>query len=269
MEIYGLQSHQFRPYSLRRGGATALFQETNSMETVLRWESSKVARVYITDGLSYLPSIRPTSTTTKLLAKFHFISASQGWARWDATHGGVEGWLFTSSSMSASTMRFGVWMMEWKKVEEVDVNSKPFSPTMEIQGVQFALLFGWRGRKKEGEYKFVPWTVCTNFISDTRCSFIVQGVAHHSQPLVLSPHVHQWGRMVVHQLFHERLYHEVWCMDDGMKEGWRGWCEFKTFFSYHGDPGRTVCPAFWLARRNSSIQSLNLAVRKKEGEYND
>ena len=81
MEIYGLQSHQFRPYSLRRGGATALFQETNSMETVPtrgRWESSKVARVYITDGLSYLPSIRPTSTTTKLLAKFHFISASQG-----------------------------------------------------------------------------------------------------------------------------------------------------------------------------------------------
>ena len=81
MEIYGLQSHQFRPYSLRRGGATALFQETNSMETVLtrgRWESSKVARVYITDGLSYLPSIRRTTTTTKLLAKYHFISASQG-----------------------------------------------------------------------------------------------------------------------------------------------------------------------------------------------
>lgn len=40
MALYGLQHHGFRPYSLRRGGATALFQETNSMETVLtrgRW----------------------------------------------------------------------------------------------------------------------------------------------------------------------------------------------------------------------------------------
>ena len=81
LEIYGLQAHQFRPYSLRRGGATALFQETNSMEAVLtrgRWESTKVARVYITDGLSYLPSIRRTSTTQALLQKFHFVSPSLG-----------------------------------------------------------------------------------------------------------------------------------------------------------------------------------------------
>ena len=63
MQLFGLQSHSFRPYSLRRGGATALFQESNSMEVVLtrgRWQSSKIARVYITDGLSYLaPSASP------------------------------------------------------------------------------------------------------------------------------------------------------------------------------------------------------------------
>ena len=81
MKLYGLEAHCFRPYSLRRGGATALFQETNSMEMVLtrgRWQSSKIARVYITDGLSYLPSIRPSATTKKLLKQFHFVSATQG-----------------------------------------------------------------------------------------------------------------------------------------------------------------------------------------------
>ena len=81
MKMYGVESHNFRPYSLRRGGATALFQETNSMEVVLtrgRWQSSKIARVYITDGLSYLPSIRLSATTQKLLRKHHFISATQG-----------------------------------------------------------------------------------------------------------------------------------------------------------------------------------------------
>ena len=59
-ERFDLQQLQFRPYSLRRGGATDLFQVTGSMEKALvkgRWSSSKVARVYISDGLSYLPSI--------------------------------------------------------------------------------------------------------------------------------------------------------------------------------------------------------------------
>lgn len=48
--IFGLDHLQFRPYSLRRGGATDLFQQTQSMEAALirgRWESSRVARIYI------------------------------------------------------------------------------------------------------------------------------------------------------------------------------------------------------------------------------
>lgn len=32
MQRFNLEQHAFRPYSLRRGGATALFQETESME---------------------------------------------------------------------------------------------------------------------------------------------------------------------------------------------------------------------------------------------
>ena len=51
--VFDLDSYNFRPYSLRRGGATDLFQRTQSMEAALirgRWESSRVARIYISDG---------------------------------------------------------------------------------------------------------------------------------------------------------------------------------------------------------------------------
>lgn len=73
--IFGLQTLAFRPYSLRRGGATHLFQSCNSMEVVLvrgRWETSRVARIYIADALSYLPSIKPNPFTISMLQKFTF-----------------------------------------------------------------------------------------------------------------------------------------------------------------------------------------------------
>lgn len=57
---FHLSNHCFRPYSMRRGGATHLFQATGSMETVMlkgRWNSPKVAKIYISDALSYLPSM--------------------------------------------------------------------------------------------------------------------------------------------------------------------------------------------------------------------
>ena len=53
----------FKPYSLRRGGATADFQAHGQMERTLvrgRWKSSFVARLYITDALSYIPQITLT-----------------------------------------------------------------------------------------------------------------------------------------------------------------------------------------------------------------
>lgn len=79
--VFDLSSHGFRPYSLRRGGATHLFQTTNSMELALlrgRWESSRVAKIYISDGLSYLPSIRLSSKTSSLLHKFFYFSPQIG-----------------------------------------------------------------------------------------------------------------------------------------------------------------------------------------------
>lgn len=80
-EIFGLQNHRSRPYSLRRGGATFIFQQSGSMELVLtkgRWESSKVAKMYISDALSYLPSIKLNKTTKSLLEKFHYVSPTMG-----------------------------------------------------------------------------------------------------------------------------------------------------------------------------------------------
>lgn len=57
---FDLLPHKFRPYSLRRGGATWVFRCSGSMETALvkgRWGSHRVARIYIADALSYLPGL--------------------------------------------------------------------------------------------------------------------------------------------------------------------------------------------------------------------
>lgn len=62
-----------RGYSLRRGGATAYFQTTGSMEKTLirgRWASSSVARIYLCDALSQLPKLKGTPETAKMLRKY-------------------------------------------------------------------------------------------------------------------------------------------------------------------------------------------------------
>ena len=74
MKRFGLEHLHFRPYSLRRGGATHLFQVSGSMELALvkgRWTSNKVARVYISDGLSKLPDLLLDFQTRRLLASWH------------------------------------------------------------------------------------------------------------------------------------------------------------------------------------------------------
>ena len=61
LKRFALTSFGFRPYSLRRGGATMLFQETGSMEVCLlkgRRGSPQVAKVYIMDGLSFIPTMK-------------------------------------------------------------------------------------------------------------------------------------------------------------------------------------------------------------------
>lgn len=80
-KLAGLDQHQFRPYSLRRGGATHTFQQTQSMEFTLqrgRWQSSRVARVYISDGLSYLPSLVLSPVTKAFLSTYFLVNPTQG-----------------------------------------------------------------------------------------------------------------------------------------------------------------------------------------------
>ena len=76
-----LQNFNFRPYSLRRGGATAEFQSHGLMERTLirgRWKNSSVARLYISDGVSFLPKLKMTPETKLLLSHFSaFVTKSK------------------------------------------------------------------------------------------------------------------------------------------------------------------------------------------------
>ena len=54
-----LQHWGFKPYSLRRGGATDHFRKFGSLSSTVvkgRWSSAKMARIYLNDGLATLAS---------------------------------------------------------------------------------------------------------------------------------------------------------------------------------------------------------------------
>ena len=55
LEALGLSQYGFRPYSLRRGGATAFYRATRNMPATIergRWSTARIARIYINDGLA-------------------------------------------------------------------------------------------------------------------------------------------------------------------------------------------------------------------------
>ena len=61
---------EFTLYSLRRGGATFFFQSTGSLDLAVvrgRWENSKTARIYITEGLALLAGLSLTPSTRVLI----------------------------------------------------------------------------------------------------------------------------------------------------------------------------------------------------------
>ena len=66
LDRLGLTSFGFRPYSLRRGGATFWFSKHGSFDRLLvqgRWAAPKTARIYINDGLATLAELSlPTSS---------------------------------------------------------------------------------------------------------------------------------------------------------------------------------------------------------------
>ena len=66
----------FRPYSLRRGGATWEMQAHGLMERTLirgRWKNSNIARIYINDGLSLLPRLTLSWDAKKLIHEFSTV----------------------------------------------------------------------------------------------------------------------------------------------------------------------------------------------------
>ena len=68
-----LETWEFRPYSLRRGGATFWFSKHGSLDRILlqgRWMAARTARVYLNEGLSVLTEM---NIPPKLLVTFHCV----------------------------------------------------------------------------------------------------------------------------------------------------------------------------------------------------
>ena len=56
-----MQEFAFRPYSLRRGGATFWFQKHQNLDKILvqgRWQTQRSARIYLNEGLAVLSQLR-------------------------------------------------------------------------------------------------------------------------------------------------------------------------------------------------------------------
>lgn len=76
----GLEKFQFRPYSLRRGGATFWFLKHGNLDRLLvqgRWQAPRTARIYINEGLAVLAEM---NVPFHSIRGFHHIftqSASQ------------------------------------------------------------------------------------------------------------------------------------------------------------------------------------------------
>ena len=78
LERLSVANLELRPYSLRRGGATYLFQRKIPLDRILligRWTSATTAKIYLQDGVSRLSQQRiarsVTSHLTQLCAQLH------------------------------------------------------------------------------------------------------------------------------------------------------------------------------------------------------
>ena len=74
LEKLGVASFQFRPYSLRRGGATFFFQHHGSFDKLLlqgRWAAAKTARIYLNEGLAQLSEMQVPNSRLRTYASFY------------------------------------------------------------------------------------------------------------------------------------------------------------------------------------------------------
>ena len=75
-EHFGLESFKFRGHSLRRGGASYDFDTYRNLERTLlrgRWQSTRVARIYITDALARLTQMTLSDTQYFRLKRYATI----------------------------------------------------------------------------------------------------------------------------------------------------------------------------------------------------
>ena len=106
LDCLKLTQWHFRPYSLRRGGATFLFTKCGSLDRVLlagRWTAVKTAKIYLNSGLAMLSDIQ---IPQKLLLPFHAI-----FTQWHRT--------LPSLEHSPSSRRAGGRGMRLKKSKSV------------------------------------------------------------------------------------------------------------------------------------------------------
>ena len=69
-----LDPTRYKPYSLRRGGATHFFRTTGSMSQVSkrgRWGNEKTARLYVQDGLAELSLLHQSAGAKRAEDKGH------------------------------------------------------------------------------------------------------------------------------------------------------------------------------------------------------
>ena len=71
LKSLGIQKYGFRPYSLRRGGATFWFSKHQSFDRILvqgRWHTQKSARIYLNEGLAVLAGMKIPATEPTILS---------------------------------------------------------------------------------------------------------------------------------------------------------------------------------------------------------
>eukprot|EP00438_Fugacium_kawagutii_P030494 Skav202357 [mRNA] locus=scaffold53:218927:223660:- [translate_table: standard] len=80
LEALKLTQFGFRPYSLRRGGATWWFARHHSLDKILlqgRWSAPKTARIYINEGLAVLAELQLPPSLSSLSPYLHVFTQAQ------------------------------------------------------------------------------------------------------------------------------------------------------------------------------------------------
>ena len=90
-----LDSCDFRPYSLRRGGATFWFQKWGSLDRLMllgRWHAAKTCRIYVNEGLALLTEMKlPWNSSSRQFVRIYNNSIQQELPRLEPTRTGRSG----------------------------------------------------------------------------------------------------------------------------------------------------------------------------------